>query len=311
MFFKNKSVLVTGGAGVIGKDLIKELYAQGAFIRCVDLKEKPSCFNNLNIDYYRLDLADSRSQLLFRFNPEYVFHLAADFERSEESFEFWESNFRNNILASRNTLNKIISCSSLKKVIFASSYLIYNKNNYADMQTSNILSENMEIDPRNLTGVAKLQTERDLEFLSEFGNHSFDVVSARIFRVYGRGSRDIISRWVRSIISNEEIVVFGEDNAFDYIYSADVAKALISLAKSEKGKGIFNLGSGITTKISEVLDILKKKFPAVVINKVDKTIFDESSCADMRKFSKLFPDFSFLSIDEGISEIIEYENNKK
>ena len=51
------------------------------------------------------------------------------------------------------------------------------------------------INPRNLVGIAKLQTERDIDF---FQARWFEYrgVNARIYRVYGRGSRNVISRWV-------------------------------------------------------------------------------------------------------------------
>jgi nucleoside-diphosphate-sugar epimerase len=309
MFFKNKKVLVTGGAGVIGKELIDMLKEQGAIIRCVDFQEKPKELKN--IEYFQMDLSRPDNQFLFRFEPEYVFHLAADFERTEERKDFWESNFRNNILASHYLIDQIIRIPSLKKVIFASSYLIYDKKQYRDINEENLLSEDSTINPRNLVGVAKLQTEADLEFLGRNNEYPFDCVSARIFRVYGKGSRDIISRWVRDILQKKEIILFNEDNRFDYIFAKDVAAGLLKLGENGKATGIYNLGTGVSPRVKDVVAILKKNLVDFKVNTIEsKEELVESSCADI---TKLRNDLSWtpeFDLEAGIKEIISYESKK-
>ena len=61
------------------------------------------------------------------------------------------------------------------------------------------LAETDPVRPRNLCGGAKLMHEKELDFLDQFPGTPFTSVSARIFRVYGRGSKDVVSRWVRSL----------------------------------------------------------------------------------------------------------------
>jgi nucleoside-diphosphate-sugar epimerase len=308
MYYKNKQVLVTGGAGIIGRELINFLRKHGAIIRCVDFVEKPKGFDD--IDYLQLDLSDPESQFLFRFEPEYVFHLAADFERSEERPEFWGSNFRNNVLCSHYVINKIIKCPSLKKMIFSSSYLVYDKNLYNDTSKIKVLKEEDLINPRNLTGMAKLQTEMDIDFLSINSKGKFEAASARIFRVYGKGAREVISRWIRHILNGESITVFSEENSFDFISARDVAEGLVRLG--EKGiTGIYNLGSGKSTRISKVVDILKEKLGEFEIKKTEDIIFAESNCADMSKFKSNLKWIPQTTIEEGIQQLIEFEKSQK
>ncbi len=303
-------VLVTGGAGVIGKELIKKLIKLGAKVRCVDFSAKPSQFCD-NVDYWRLDLSDPNSQFLFRFKPRYVFHLAADFERSTEDLDFWDSNFRNNVLASHYLLENVFKLPSLKKIIFASSYLIYDKNLYHDTFKINIINEESAINPRNQTGIAKLQTERDIEFFQANLTGNMNFANARIFRVYGRGSRDIISRWVRSALKKEKITVFGENNSFDYIHAWDVAQALISLALSNEANGVFNVASGKSRSIKQVLNILKSNFQNLEINTSLDEIYPESSQADISKISKLTDWKPKYDLETGIKDLIEYEKSNK
>lgn len=309
MFFENKKVLVTGGAGVIGKELIGMLLRQGAIVRCVDFQEKPSELRD--IEYFQMDLSKSDNQFLFRFEPEYVFHLAADFERTEERKEFWESNFRNNILVSHYLIDQIIKSPSLKKVIFASSYLIYDKTQYNNIEEQNILTENSTISPRNMVGVAKLQTETDLEFLSTHNEYPFDCVSARIFRVYGKGSRDVISRWVRDILQKKEILLFNENNRFDYIFARDVATGILKLGENNNAKGIYNLGTGVSYKVKDVVAILHKNLGDFNISTVEsrKDLF-ESSCADITRLKNELSWSAEYSLEAGIKEIISYEKKR-
>jgi nucleoside-diphosphate-sugar epimerase len=308
-FFKNKNILITGGSGIIGTELILKLVGLGANVRCVDFADLPEELAAAPIEFYKLDLSNPDAQFLFRYSPDYVFHLAADFERSTESYEFWDSNFKNNVLASRYTLEQIVKCESLKKIIFASSYLIYDKNLYSSPTTQvTYLNEDSPINPRNLCGVAKLQTEVDLRFLAEFKN--FKVASARIFRVYGRGSRDVVSRWVRSALKGEAIEVFSSQNVFDYVYAGDVATGLLQLCQASTPDQVYNLGSGHPTKISEIISWLQANFPDLTINETTDEIFPEGSCADMSRFHGTTGWSAPTTILHGLQLLVDYEQEK-
>ncbi len=59
------------------------------------------------------------------------------------------------------------------------------------------------------------------------------MICARIFRSYGKNSRDIISRWIRALLNNSELTVYRKEGLFDYIYAEEVAEGLIKLAESK------------------------------------------------------------------------------
>lgn len=309
---KNKKILVSGGAGVIGKSLVDKLVTQGAIVLVGDLKPRPPSWDK-NIIFRQGDLNYIKKEELHSFNPEYFFHLAATFERSEENYEFWDQNFNHNVNLSHHLMSCLKDCPALKKVIFASSYLIYDPINYCSKQKpqkSRRLVESDSIYPRNLCGAAKLFHELENRFLDSFNQTKFETISARIFRVYGKNSRDVISRWVRSLINNEVISVYNPENCFDYIYADEVAEGLIKLATSN-ATGIVNLGRDNARSVNEVLKILKQSFPNMKSQYSQSEPIYESSQANMDKFEELTGWKPTLELEDTIPELIEYENRKE
>jgi len=310
--WKNKRVIVTGGAGVIGKELIEELLERGAVIRCFDIAPQPKNFWE-EVEYYQKDLTTLNPVEFAPFDPEIVFHLAATFERTEETSEFWEENFRNNIILSHKVVEAARKCNNLEKFIFASSYLIYAPDLYLhDSPQSNPtkLKETDIVNPRNLCGAAKYYTEKELEFISKMYGH-FISISARIFRVYGCGSRDIISRWVRMALNGEEVTVFQKENMFDYIFADDVAEGLIKTAENVNENEIINLGTGRARRIEEVIKTLQEQIPDIKIREIEKKGLFEASCADISKLINLTRWQPEVTIEKGIKRLVEYEKDQR
>lgn len=308
--FKNKRVFVSGGAGVIGSALVQKLVEDGAVVFVGDLKTRPSSWP-ASIHYWQGDLNEISQKELESFAPEYFFHLAATFERSEETYEFWSENERHNVNLSHHLMDCLKDCQSLKRVVFASSYLIYNPELY-QLETPAvapvILSEDAPIYPRNLCGMAKLMHELELRFLQHFSAGRFTTVSARIYRVYGKNSRDIISRWIQALLKEETIQVYRKEGLFDYIYAEDVATGLLKLAFSE-ATGIVNLGNGNARRVKEVVDILYSYFPNSTIIDGTSDIAYEASQADMNRFEKLTNWRPSRQIEDTIPEMIEHYRN--
>lgn len=307
-----RRVFVSGGAGVIGLELVPKLVNSGAQVMVGDLKPRPSNFED-NVIYVEGDLNDLVQAQFNEFAPEVFIHLAATFERSTETIGFWNENFRNNILLSHHLMDIARKCPSLQRVVFASSYLIYDQDLYQFGAPSNSavkLNETHPISPRNLTGMAKLAHETELNYLSAFKEYGFTSVCARIFRGYGRNSRDVISRWVRSLIAGEPITVYRPEGLFDYTYAADSAEGLIRLAFAENAEGIVNLGTGHAHRVAEVVEILRGHFPSAVIEYAESDILFEASEADTSKLRALLDWTPEYDLPSAIGEIIAFEKKR-
>jgi carbamoyl-phosphate synthase large subunit len=306
---KNKRVFVTGGAGVIGMEMIPLLAAMGADVLVGDLKPQPESFTGL-VRYRQGDINDLTFDEIAAFDPEIVIHLAATFERSTETLGFWDENFQHNVKLSHHVMSLVRLCKNLRRVVFASSYLIYDPNLYQHKTAQTkpySLSEEDPIRPRNLTGMAKLAHEQELKFLESFANNQFTTLSVRIYRGYGRRSRDVISRWVRSLIQGQAISVYRQEGLFDYIYAADSAEGLLRLANTEKATGIVNLGTGQSRSVGDVIDVLKLHFPSAEVKYENSSIEFEASQADTRRLEKLLRWKPSRKLEDTIPEIIAFE----
>lgn len=309
--YKNKNVFVSGGAGVIGLELVLLLHERGAKVIVGDLKERPVDFPQ-DIIYLKGDLNLLNPNVLISFAPEYFFHLAASFERSNESWEHWDNNFWNNLRLSNYLMGIIKEMSSIKRVINCSSYLIYDKALYQfNIPPANPrrLKETDAIQPRNLTGMAKCAHEIELQYLDGFDHHQFTAVSARIYRGYGFNSRDVISRWIRALLQGDAISVYNSDGAFDYMFGSDTAEGLLRLGLSDYS-GVVNLGTGKSRKVSEIVAILRNYFPNAKIHNSSTSELIESSEADTTLLESILGWVPSSKLENTIPKLIEFEKGK-
>ena len=147
--FKNIRIFISGGAGIIGKELVKLLSEFNVKIFVGDLKKRPKEFTK-KVIYRKGDLNNLKERDLKKFKPEIIFHLAASYERTKESFSFYNTNFLNNIKLSNHILKISKNISTIKKFIFASSYLVYDENLYLVKKIKILLNQLTKIQKRTL-----------------------------------------------------------------------------------------------------------------------------------------------------------------
>lgn len=310
-----KRIFISGGAGVIGQEMTRRLAALDADIEVLvgDIKPQPADFP-ARFRYRQGDLNFLTEPEIGAFAPDLFIHLAATFERSTETYGFWEENFRHNVQLSHHLMTVQKDLPGLRRVVFASSYLIYDPAlyNFAEVPAQpRSLRETDPILPRNLTGMAKLSHEIELRFLDTFRARQFSTVAPRIYRGYGRNGRDITSRWVRMLLAGEEITVYGAESFFDYLYAADTAEGLLRLAAAESVTGIVNLGTGRARRVSDVVDVLRQNFPGMRANYVASDIPFEASQADMTLWSSQIDWLPPTTLEDAIPEIIAFERGRQ
>jgi carbamoyl-phosphate synthase large subunit len=310
---RGQRVVVTGGAGVIATELLRQLSAAGAEVLSVDrlpVPEPPAGVTHLVAD---LAVADLRP--IAEFRPRYVLHLAATFERSVESPEFWEQNWTDNVVATHRLVELAATLPGVDAFVFASSYLIYDSVQYMTGHPAAdgvALREDAGIGSRNLCGAAKLYGEAELRFAEEVQRVPFRLVNARIFRVYGRGSRDVVSRWVRAALAGETIDVYHAENRFDYVFSRDVAEGLLRMALTPGARGVLNLATGRARPVSDVIAAIERAtgrpLPATT-HPVDEPY--EASRADTIALEAALGWKPSIMLEEGVEWLVAFERAQR
>jgi carbamoyl-phosphate synthase large subunit len=309
-----RRVLVTGGAGVIARELLDRLSATGAEVLSVDRLPLPSA-RPAGVDHLIADLAFADLDPIAAFRPSHVLHLAATFERSVESPEFWEQNWSDNVVVTHRLAELAGRIGGIEAFVFASSYLVYDPEQYSTVAApaeAVALSEGSRLATRNLCGAAKLYGEAELRFVNEVQAAGFRASFARIFRVYGRGSRDVVSRWVRAALDGEPIDVYHPENRFDYVFSGDVADGLLRMAASARASGVINLGSGKARPVAAVIEAVERATGTRLdarTNAADEPF--EASRADVARLQATLDWTPPTSLEVGVERLVEFERAQR
>lgn len=242
------NILVTGGSGFIGSNLVDELIEQG-FEVCVIDKCKPNYKNN-KATYYEIDItSDYMANVFKQEKPDVVIHLAAQASVSV-SVKDPKLDCMSNIYG---TLNIIENCKkyNVKKLIAASTAAIYGTPKYLPVD------EEHELNPMAPYGLSKKVME---EYIQMSG---LDYVIFRFSNVYGPrqaydGEAGVVSIFINNIFQNKDIVIYGDGEQYrDFIYVKDLVKCIVQSFDEKYKKQILNLSTQTKVTINELLDTIK------------------------------------------------------
>lgn len=248
--------LVTGGAGFIGSHLVDALQARGHQVMVLDdFSAGKRDHLPLNTQIVRDDIRSPRVHDLFRdFQPEYVFHLAAQ-KSVQQSLKDPVHDAGVNITGSLN----IITLShkfKVKKLIFSSTGgAIYGPSKQIPT------TEKSFPHPESPYGIAKYSIEQYLDiYRTSFGLRS---VSLRYANVYGprqdpEGEAGVVAIFCQRLADHDPLTIYGDGKQTrDYVYVSDVVEANI-LAMQRSAQGPINIGTGIQTNVNILAERLRK-----------------------------------------------------
>jgi len=249
---KNR-VIVTGGAGFIGSHLVDRLIDMDFEVLIID-NLSSGLEKNLNekAEFFKKDICDEDiGSVVKNYSPSFIFHLAAQIDvRKSLADPLWDEGI--NI---RGTLNLLEAARSakIKKIIFSSTGGAI----YGEAKNAN---EKVLPEPLSPYGVAKLTCEHYLRVYSEWKNVPF--TSLRYGNVYGPrqdpyGEAGVVAIFCNQLINDGKPILFGQGTMVrDYIFVSDVVEANI-MAIDRGAGGIYNIGTGKPTTVSELFSILK------------------------------------------------------
>jgi len=253
--------LITGGAGFIGSHLTRALLQQGADVRILDnfSSGKLENLKGLDVEIIEGDLRDAPCVTEAVRGVNIIFHEAA-FVSVPESMEKPQECFDVNIIGTSILLESARKA-GVQRAIIASSAAVYG-----DSATMPLV-ENTPLRQLSPYAVSKRVDEMYAElYTRSFG---FEVTALRYFNVYGSRQRPdstyaaAVPIFIRRMLDNKPITIFGDGGqSRDLINVRDVVQANLLASRHPAAPGqIFNVCTGVETRLLDLLDILYKIFP--------------------------------------------------
>jgi UDP-glucose 4-epimerase len=276
--------LVTGGAGFIGSTLVDRLLAEDHAVDVVDDLSTGSLANLAGargsaggrLTVHQMDIRSPEVvDLMIRRTPEVVFHLAAqaDVRRSVADPVF---DAEVNLVGTLRILEGARQAGSNRVVFAASGGTLYGEPDPSELP----LKESLPHRPLSPYGVSK---KAAIDYLVAYRElHSLEFATVALANVYGprqdpHGEAGVVAIFAERLIRGQPVTIFGDgEQTRDFIYVGDVVRAV--LASVDHRGGIFNVGTGIETSVSELHAVCRR------VTGIDREpVYAEARPGDIRR----------------------------
>lgn len=241
-------ILVTGGKGVVGSSLIRELETRGHEVWFCDLK------HSHEPNYYRCDVSKYRplESLFAGHEFDFVFHLAAEFGRWNGE-DFYEELWMSNAVGTKNLLR--LQEKYGFRMIFASSSEVYGDYEATMMEE---VMDILEIKQMNDYAISKWANE--MQILNAQAMHGNQIVRVRLFNTYGPGEyyhpyRSAICIFVYRAIHDLPYTVYLNHKRTS-VYIDDCTKALANIVEHFNPGEVYNIAGGELHDMKTVSDMV-------------------------------------------------------
>ena len=271
--FGAQRVLVTGGAGFVGSNLVRRLLDYGATVTVLDNLETGSLDNLAGADGYRFvqgSVTDLPLVSELVADSQYVIHAAA--RNIILSTQKPHGDFEANI---GGTLNVLLAAraANVRRVVYTSSASIYGNPRYLPVN---------EDDPPNLLSpyaVSKYAAEGYCQaFYESYGVPATTVRYSNVYGPYQSASNPycgVIGKFLECAFHGTPIQIHGDGlQTRDFTYVDDAVQATLLAAVSPRAIGqVFNVGTGFETNINQlaerIMDVLERRTPVRHIDRRD------------------------------------------
>lgn len=299
-------ILVTGGAGFIGSNVVDRYIADGHDVVIVDnLSTGKKANLNFKARFYQVGIEEADLEGVFKKEkPDIVNHHAAQIDvRKSVAEPAFDANV--NIIGSLNLFEQCVK-SKVKKVIFASS----GGAGYGE-QIRFPADEEHPFQPLSPYGITKVSVELYLYFYAI--TYGLDYTILRYSNVYGPrqdplGEAGVIAIFTNAMLRNETPIINGDGKQTrDYIYVDDVVEANV-LSLSKGSRQAFNIGTGIETDVNKLGEKLSNLigYKGQIKYGPPRPGEQRRSVIDPGKARKQLGWEPLVSFDEGLKKTIEW-----
>ena len=311
--FKDKRVLVTGGAGFIGSELVRQLVKEGAIITVLDnfssgKKHYLPKYKKLKI--IKGDVINKNLVTKTVKDQEVIFNLAA-LPFIPDSFYYPMTFFQVNTIGTMNVLWSAIKSKSVEIFVQISTSEVYGSAQFSPM------NENHPTLPYSTYAVSKLAADRATFTLHK--ENGFPAVVIRPFNTFGPNFTEpyIIPEIITQIQKNVSHLTLGNvSSSRDFTFVTDTVEAFLKAAAYKNASGeIINVGYGDDIKIGDLADKLIKISKKKIKIKTDESRFRpydvQRLICDNKKAKKVLKWEPKVSIDKGLKLTYDWAMKNK
>lgn len=305
-------VLVTGGAGFIGSNVVDALVERGHDVAVVDnLSIGKESNVNKKARLHRCDICDvtELDKVFEKEKPEAVIHHAAQIN-VRESLRDPVFDARINVLGSINLL-ECCRKYDIKRIVYASSVAAYGEPKYLPVD------ENHPVSPLSPYGASKYVVEKYLDVYGAV--YSLGSVILRYGNVYGprqdpAGEAGVVAIFTDRMLAGQEITINDDgDQTRDFVYVGDVAKANVLALEKNAGRQAFNIGTGVPTSVNDIVGGLEKALSTKAKSRHGPAIKGEIRHIHLnidlaRKRLGFNPS---IGLEEGLRRTVEWAKNRE
>jgi nucleoside-diphosphate-sugar epimerase len=261
--YKNKVILVTGGAGAIGSNLSTELAKLGA-AKVIILDDLSASYswnipNLQNVLYVKGSITnDVDLRRVFHEKPDYIFHLAAFFA-NQNSVDYPEKDLLTSQLGTVKMLEYSAMQSGIKRFVYAGSGCAI----YGAAAPLPLKEEFMSMHLTTPYQISKMAGELYCNFY--WHHYGIPIVKTRFFNSYGPGEvpgqyRNVIPNFIYWAMKGQPLPITGDGKMTrDFTFVADIVDALLRAGVYEQAIGAeMNIASGREIEIVEMAKLINK-----------------------------------------------------
>ena len=295
-------ILVTGGLGVVGHPLVRELGKRGHDVWVIDL------FHHQDPKYMKCDVGEFRQlQEVFKIADfDYVYHLAAEFGRRNGE-DFYERMWKTNVIGTKNLIK--LQEQKRFRMIFSSSSEIYG--DYRGVMTEDVA---MRQPIRQLNDYAISKWVNEQQIMNSASRFETETVRLRLFNSYGPGEyyspyRSAVCIFVYRALHDMPYTVY-KNHRRSLTYIDDMVNTMANVINNFKAEEVYNIAGDHNVSMKYVSDItlrISGKDDSLVSYQDVEEHNALNKIADNTKAKRDLGHSMSVSLEEGLRRTIEWQ----
>ena len=312
MTLNGSRVLVTGGAGFVGSNLVRRLMQEGARVTVLDdlFTGRRENLPDDGIEFVEGSVCDPPTVEHLVALADVVFHCAA--RNIVASTRSPRDDFETNIGGTLNLLLAARATGNVRRIVYTSSTSVYGNPRYLPINEDDHLSL--------LTPYAVSKLSGEHYCTAFFESYGMPTTAVRYSNIFGPGQDPdnpycgVVAKFADALFDGRPPMIHGDGNQTrDFTYIDDAVEATLLAATSDRALGeVFNVGTGMETRVNELAAILIRLIGAKVTPQhtnrrdVDNIRRRVVNIEKTRRALRWVPE---VTLEEGLRRTVEWQKN--